>query len=288
MKTAVCILNYNDAASAINLAERVRVFKNVDSVIIVDNASTDGSELVLSEYARGIDEGPAKVLFKVNPRNGGYGYGNNSGVRISKEEGCECTLIANPDTRFTEEVLDKLIAAASGENVAVAGAIMEGKPLTDCAWPLLSFKEEAYFAGPVLKRVHKKTVLYPESLFDDLPQKVGAVHGSLLLVRNEDFLKAGGFDEDFFLFCEEKVLGQKMSMIGKDVVLTDAVYSHAGSETMKKAGLSAVGRQKERQKSERLYMEKYLHATKPQMFSFRLLQGFVLIETFFASVFRLI
>lgn len=288
MKLAVCILNYNDATSAINLVERVRMFKNVDTVIIVDNASADGSELVLREYATEVRPDGAPVIFKANPRNGGYGYGNNSGVKLSKETGCDYTLIANPDTVFTEETVDTLIDAIEKENVAAAGAVMEGKPLTDSAWPLLPFKEEAYFAGPVLKRVHKKSVLYPESLFNNLPQKVGAVHGSLLLVKNEDFLKVGGFDEDFFLFCEEKVLGQKMSMIGKDIVLTGAGYSHSGSETMKKIGLSAVGRQKERQKSERLYMKKYLNATDSQMFSFRILQGIVLIETTIAALLHLI
>ena len=284
MKTAVCILNYNDAGAALSLAERVRAFKNVDTVVLIDNASADGSELVLSEYAKDREN----VVFQRNPVNGGYGYGNNSGVRLSAEAGCEYTLIANPDTVFSEETVEKLKAALSDEGTAVSGAVMEGKPLTDCAWPLLSFKEEAYFAGPVLKRVHRKSVLYPESFFKSLPRKVGAVHGSLLMVRNSDFLKAGGFDEEFFLFCEEKVLGHRMSMIGKSVVLTDAHYSHAGSSTMKKAGLSAAARQKERQRSERIYMKKYLKADTFRMTVFRLLQAAVLTETYAAALLHLI
>lgn len=285
MKTAVCILNYNDASSAIELAERVRAFKNADAVIIIDNASVDGSGLVLKEYASGTG---GRVIFKETEKNGGYGYGNNRGVMISEAEGCDFTLIANPDTVFTEDTLRGMLDALTCGSTAACGAVMEGKPLTDCAWPLLPVKEEMYFAGPVLKRLFRKRVLYPEEYFDKLPQKSGAVHGSLLLVRNKDFLEAGGFDEEFFLFCEEKVLGQRLSMLGKDTVLIDAVYSHKGSETMKKAGLSAVGRQRERQRSERLYMKKYLHADRRQMFLFRILQGAVITETVIASLLHLI
>lgn len=295
MKTAVCILNYNDASSAIRLAEKVRAFENIGAVIIVDNASTDESSLVLSEYARQENGSAAAteghkvpVIFSETSHNGGYGFGNNHGVRLSEKYGFDSTLIANPDTAFSEETLEKLQSALSDKNVSAAGAIMEGRPLTDCAWPLLPVREEAYFAGPVLKRLHKKSVLYPEEYFRTLPQKAGAVHGSLMLVRNDDFLKAGGFDEEFFLFCEEKVLGQRLSMAGKSIVLTDAVYSHAGSETMKKAGLSAVGRQRERQRSERLYMKKYLHADAFRMFLFRMLQTAVLLETAAAALLHLI
>jgi len=162
---------------------------------------------------------------------------------------------------------------------------MEGKKKTDCAWPLLSFAGELAFAGPLTKRIFKKKVLYPEQYFESLPREAGAVHGSLFLMKTEDFIKAGGFDEAMFLFCEEKTLGHRIAKTGKKIILTDAVYGHAGSGTIKKAGMGAVERQKARQKSERIFYRRYLHAGALRMTAVYIEQFIVLCETAAAGVF---
>jgi len=299
-KTAVILLNYNDGAAAVKAAERIRAFKNIDAIILADNASTDDSAEVLRAYTGDCppsllfgeggtvpeflsgEDGTVPVKLLLNPRNGGYGYGNNRGVEEAVKRGCDYALIANPDAVFTEETVEKLKGALQNGNAA-AGALMEGKKKTDCAWPLLSFAGELAFAGPLTKRIFRKKVLYPEEYFASLPREAGAVHGSLFLVRTEDFVKAGGFDEEMFLFCEEKTLGKRLEAIGKKIVLTDAVYGHAGSETLKKTGMSAVKRQKARQKSERIYYRKYLGAGPVRMFAVSIEQLAVLLETMIAG-----
>ena len=268
--TALILLNYNDPVSTLKAAERVRGFQKIDRVILVDNASTDDSVREFTGY-------DAELV--VNKRNGGYGYGNNAGVKRAAELGCDIAIIANPDAVFTEDAVDIILTALSGADVAAAGALMKGKPASDSSWPLLSLRDEVLFACPILKRVFRNRVSYPKEFFRGLPKPVGAVHGSLFAVKTAEFLSAGGFDERFFLFCEEKVLGQRLQKLGKQVVLTHAVYDHTGSESMKHGGLSMVRRQKERQKSERLYYRQYLGATPLQMIGIRLLQLVVLAET---------
>ena len=291
-KTAVVLLNYNDGAAAAQAAERIRRFKNIDTIILADNASTDESPTLLSWYVRTAKTAPAEagaasaeVIFLPNSSNGGYGWGNNRGVEEAAKRDCAYVLVANPDAVFTEETLEKLQAALTQEDTAAAGALMEGRKHTDCAWPLLPFWKELAFAGPLTKRIFKKSVSYPDTYFASLPQEAGAVHGSLFLIKTEDFLKAGGFDEGMFLFCEEKALGQRIAKIGKKIVLIDAVYGHAGSETLKKTGMGAVKRQKLRQRSERYYYKNYLHAGTFQMAVARIEQFFVLLETAVAVLF---
>lgn len=270
MKTALILLNYNDSEAVKKALERVQGFSSIDRVIIVDNASEESSRKELERVS-------GTVIW--NDKNGGYGYGNNRGVQAAAEAGCELSLIANPDAVFTEETVEHLVSAFADTEVAAAGALMEGKPARDCAFPLLGFKDELLFSGPVLKRIFRRRVQYPASFFRALPKEVGAVHGSLLMVRNRDFLSVGGFDERFFLFCEEKVLGKKFRDAGKRTVLTKAVYSHAGSETMKKNGFRMVDRQRIRQDSEILYYKEYLHASKSGILAAKMLQAVVMLET---------
>lgn len=281
-KIAAVILNYNDAQASVRAAGRIRGFRNIDRIILADNASTDDSRKTLEAYARSLEKNGSpdeKLRLVFNDKNGGYGYGNNRGVYAAEKEGCDTVLIANPDAVFSEKTVDKMAAALEDGTVAASGALIRGARYTDCAWPLLPFTGELAYAGPLTKRVFRRKISYPRAFFRMLPAPVGAVHGSLVLVKTEDFRQAGGFDEKVFLYCEEKILGRRLAMTGKKTVLTDAVYSHAGSETLRKDGMDAVQRQKLRQESERYYYRTYLQAGPAEMLLARMQQGIVLLET---------
>ncbi len=59
-------------------------------VIVVDNASTDGSvEALRAEY-------PSMQILR-NERNVGYAAGANCGIRVALEQGAEYVLVSNSD-----------------------------------------------------------------------------------------------------------------------------------------------------------------------------------------------
>jgi len=286
-KIAAILLNYNDARQTVQSAKRLIDMPIIDKVILVDNASTDGSLSLLRGFAAA-HQNPDRLILIENQKNGGYGTGNNSGVKAAAAQGCELALILNPDVIVEEAVVRKLADALKDPDIAAAGARMLSSKAGDCAWPLLDFDQELLFNGPVTKRLFRSQVGYPKRLFH-LPEiPVGAVHGSLLMVKIPDFLKAGGFDEQLFLFMEEKALGQRLARLGKKTVLTDGFYQHAGSGTMKKQGMDAVKRQKLRQESERIYYKKYLNAKPQQMMLVKMQQALVLFETKLAAKMKLL
>ena len=271
MKTALVLLNYNDPDAALRAVKRAEKISAIDKIFVVDNASTDGSAEKLSK-----ESGFVLVL---NEKNGGYGFGNNRGIEKCAQEGFDKAIIANPDTVFSQEAVIMLLDALNKENTAAAGAVMTGRAAQESAFPLLSFWDELMFSGPVLKRIFKSRVSYPDAFFEKLPAFCGAVHGSFFAVNTKDFLLAGGFDERFFLFCEEKVLGQRIKAAGKNIVLTGACYAHEGSASMKNTGMDLYRRETERQKSERLYYKYYLAAGPVKMCAVRIIQAIVGLET---------
>ncbi|MBR6849385.1 MAG: hypothetical protein IKM88_04020, partial [Lachnospiraceae bacterium] len=118
MSLAAVILNYNDAQTTIDAASRVGGFSCVDHVVIVDNASSDESAVRITETFdlelsglestsqageisglwKSANEADFPVTLIRTVRNGGYGYGNNLGVRYAHEQvHAEEVLIANPD-----------------------------------------------------------------------------------------------------------------------------------------------------------------------------------------------
>ena len=319
IKTALILLNYNDVPSLLSALERGLSLTGVDLCVAVDNGSTDGSLRKILDMANAradakpADAGAASENVSIREvyyddrlcvvetgKNGGYGFGNNAGVRAAGEHGCGLALIANPDVVFDEKTVEALKDAMEDPGVLAAGAVMEGMTPEECAWPLKGFREELFASGPVSRRLYKKDIYYAPSDFSDdfrkalsgkntesaprpKPVSVGAVHGSLVMVRTKEFLDMGGFDEEMFLFGEERVLGRKIAAAGGKVVLVPARYRHAGSGTMKKIGLDSVKREKERLKSEAYYFEKYLGADAEEMRRARRFQKVVLWETKIAA-----
>ena len=52
-KIGFVIVNYNDAKTTIRLLNQLKEFKNIDSIVVVDNNSTDNSFVQLKEQENG-------------------------------------------------------------------------------------------------------------------------------------------------------------------------------------------------------------------------------------------
>lgn len=307
MKVAAVILNYNDGDETIEAVQRLKDFESIDTVIVVDNASTDDSaeriRARLKEMNRALMETDDeddddsiyhRYMLVKSEKNGGYGCGNNQGVQYAYEiVGAELVLIANPDAVFSEEIVTGMITCFEREHeAAVVGALMAHDrnhvSYQDCmrsAWPLRSVLGELLNSGPLTRRIFRRWLNYDASHFiGHSAVEVDVVHGSLLMVDADRFLAIGGFDENMFLYEEENVLGWKLRENGsKTLLLLNGSYRHDGSVSITGAGHKAVAREKLRQQSERYYYRRYLEASVPMMGFVRLFQAVVLFETWAAE-----
>lgn len=215
------ILNYNDAPTTISLVERIKDYSLLDYIVIVDNCSTDDSWEQLLHYKND------KIHVIQSPRNGGYGFGNNVGLKYSADVlKTDYSIIANPDVFFDEDCVRKfLLTLQEDSSVAVVSARQSNSP--DCAWKNCSTLQYV-LATSLFFEVWLKIRCYPSKYFKNKKfAEVFAVPGSLLLVDTKKMLQYGMYDEDFFLYYEEPVLAQKFANAGlKTVLRLDCSYVH--------------------------------------------------------------
>lgn len=278
MKINCVIVNYNDADTTKKLVEQIHGYEILFQIVIVDNASTDDSLKRLKELQ---DE---KVVVLEAKSNGGYGAGNNLGVKYSFQiNQATHVLIANPDTFFTEGCIQNMSRAFyKSPEVGVVAATMEdaiyGRQSN--GWPLRGFYRELLSMGPICRRVLRQWLEYPEHYFEGKTAVyVDAVHGSMLMVDGAVFMDCGGYDEGLFLYQEEAVLAWKMKSKGyRTVLLLKCSYQHEHSVSITRSLKSYLARQQQRHDSTMYYFKHYLRINWIQEWITGVWFGILLLE----------
>jgi len=108
--TSIVIVNYNSGPFLLHAVESVRKFTADYELIVVDNASIDGSVGHLSDFH--------DVSIVRLSRNQGFSKANNVGIRMARGR---YVVLLNSDTRVEQRWLEKLIEAA--EAVAEVGIV---------------------------------------------------------------------------------------------------------------------------------------------------------------------
>lgn len=262
MKIACVVLNYNDAETVEKLLGRIRGYRCFGKIVVVDNASADDS---LSRLRQWEDE---KIVVIEAEKNGGYGAGNNLGIRYAAEcWGATHVVIANPDVSFEEDCVRGLAKVFRRHPETGAAAVrMEGEkegPSLN-AWRLHGFWGELLFMDPLGRRLLGRRLAYPPSYFRGKKAVfVDVVHGSMLMVSAEAFWKCGGYDEGIFLYQEEAALGRRLRESGfRTVFLLTESYRHEHAASISKTWKDEIARQRLREDSVLYYMKHYL-AVRP-------------------------
>ena len=160
-KISWIVLNYNDARTTCGLVEELLGINCLDSVVVVDNCSTDDSWVQLSGLAR--PDGRVGLIRA--EQNGGYGWGNQIGVDWAVDRlGADYVIVANPDIHVSEECILRVKEALDRtERCALASALVEspeGKPLFSY-WMLLPLWKDLLDTGLVTRRLFARWLNVP-------------------------------------------------------------------------------------------------------------------------------
>jgi GT2 family glycosyltransferase len=182
-------------------------------VVVVDNASTDGSiAAVRSRF-------PGATVLPLD-RNAGFGAANNAGLR---ESIAALVLFLNSDTIVPAGAIDTLAARLEARGVVAAGPKLvdaQGRPeisygamLTPWSelrqrWRVRTASSSADFAQWLAGRWVARE------------REVDWVSGACLLARRQPVVDAGGFDERFFLYEEDVDLCAALRRRGGSILFT--------------------------------------------------------------------
>ena len=279
-RTACIILNYNDAETAISLLEIIKEFDCFEYIVVVDNMSKDNSYRKLKQYESN------KIHVILTDRNGGYGFGNNVGIRYCKESlKMDYCVIANPDVIFSHSFICALIKYMDKHNLcALVSGMQSGSGAS--AWRETSVFGDVIFNCMLLNKIIKPRY-YPVEYYYRKECEVYAIPGCLFLARIEALYDIGLYDEEFFLFEEEKVIAKKLkNRKWKSVILTDYTYIHNHSVSIKKS-IRRLGQGKRLVlQSNELYLKKYCGVKGFAMQGIKVFYFFCVLESIIYSLYR--
>jgi N-acetylglucosaminyl-diphospho-decaprenol L-rhamnosyltransferase len=228
------VVSYRSGATLRGCVESLAEVPGV-RVTVVDNASPDDSLATIADL-------PLDVVR--SPRNGGFSYGCNLGAARGQ---APLLLFLNPDARIDASALDALREAL----LAQPSAALVGPRILDedgaLAWSQRRFpRRRSTFAQALF--LHR---LWPlASWTDELIRDPGVyerpgtpdwVSGACMLVRRAAFTDIGGFDEGFFLYCEDTDLCKRIWDLGFDVRYEPlATARHHGGHSAPRSGLLPV------------------------------------------------
>lgn len=207
------------------------------ALVVVDNDSGDGSfeKLSAAVAARGWDRGPQQVRVLQSGRNGGFGAGNNFGIRAGLPDGSkpDYVYILNSDAFPAREAIRSLLDhLETHPATGFAGSYIhgpDGEPhRTAFRFPSIPGEFEAQVRfGPVSKLLRRWIVAQP---LPTVTSRVDWLAGASMMMRQGVLDQIGLFDETFFLYYEETDLCRRAALAGwpTDYVVESRV-AHIGS-----------------------------------------------------------
>lgn len=261
---AIILVNYNGWAHTIECLESLLRSDQQDySIIVVDNASTDGSVAQIQAWADGLvdawvsPENPhrskvcppvakplklrvvddqfrdiagsmadGRIVLVQSSNNRGFGAGNNLGMTcaLSLDLGPEFFWLLNNDTVVGSEAV---------------GAILDSLTDRRCLWGtwLMEYADPEVIqviGGYRLTRFSKRGV--PCLSIEEI-HRLDYIHGASMILPLAFFREAGGFDEAIFMYYEDpdiclsaKKKGYSLGVLKASVFHKGGVSSHSSKQ----------------------------------------------------------
>lgn len=174
------------------------------SILLVDNASSDGSVELARQAYPGIE-----ILS--NPANYYFSRGNNEGLRLALGRDADYLFVLNNDTLIDPGCLSRL------------AEFMESRPEAGACQPLLCFMDRpdlAASAGIRLGIAGKAWDLAcgePAASLGDRPFQILGATGGAMLLRAEAVRRCGMFCEEFEMYFEDVDLSLRLREAGWEI-----------------------------------------------------------------------
>jgi len=231
VKISFITINYNSSAYTLGLITSIEQFTSLKyEIIVVDNASQKND---LIHLKNGIKNNSAIKLVQ-NNSNSGFSSGNMLGVTYASGE---YLFFINNDTKLLNDA-PAIVADYLDRNTDTALAtakIYDERGQFSSSYKLFPSLTKEIFGNSIARRLSKHS--FPSNKIKlKTPTLVEVVSGSCMFFRATDFITIGGFNKDFFLYCEEEDISKRVWNHGKKVVfIPEAEIFHQGGGSSTKS-----------------------------------------------------
>jgi hypothetical protein len=223
---SIIIVNWNTKDLLKNCLNSIyqTIHDLIFEVIVVDNASSDGStEMLEREFT--------SVIRIVNQENKGFGAANNQALAAMKGE---YALLLNTDAVLTPDAVNKLwnFCDKNEKAAIVCGQLLNAD----------GSKQNSIASFPSLLTLAANTSLleflfpgrYPSKRYEHtFPIEVDSAIGACMMIRKKALDETGAFDERYFFFFEETDLAYTMRLKGwKIYQVPDAFIYHLQGQSI--------------------------------------------------------
>jgi len=210
-KISIIFPSYNGEKFLCRNLDSIKQLSNLNEIelIIVDNNSKDSSKEIIKSYSKTLHI----KLVELN-NNVGFGKACNLGATYAKGE---FLFITNQDTLFLKNFFQELLNIykdyKKNQEIIISPAIVfEGNGIH-------------YFGA----KIHILGFSYTPNLGQKLPHKqivlkTQRISGGSLFIKNELFLKLGGFDNIYFMYYEDTDLSLRILREGIKMYTTSVPY----------------------------------------------------------------
>ena len=259
-------INYNSSEFTTKLLESITHFTQLNyEVIIVDNASQKED---LAKLKKSITE-YKNIKLVENKINSGFASGNMLGVNYASGEHLffinNDTVLLNDCASVMQSFLEK------NSKVALCTAkVNDEKGNFSSSYTIFPSLTKEILGNSIARKFNK----FPSNKIKlQEPTKVEVVSGACMFFRASSFREIGGFDTNFFLYCEEEDISKRVWLNNEEVYfLPDAtILHHSGGSTEKSLAI----------------LKEYYISYKHLIFKhFSLLESYILMFMLFIKLLR--
>ena len=200
-RLSIIIVTYHSEKDIYDCIDSVRSFTDIPceelEVIVVDNSPQCEPMFAKLRELYGND-----IILIHNTHNGGYGQGNNVGIRKAT---APVIMIMNPDVRLVQPVFRHCLEQfANQDNLVLYGFTQrqaDGSIGRSTSWISTI---HPYIAEPFRFVTGKMNLFFPKYMY---------VTGACFFLRKETFEQVGLFDEHIFMYGEEEDIHDRLLAI---------------------------------------------------------------------------
>lgn len=233
---SIILLNYNGAEDTIACLESLqKITYKTYKIIIVDNNSSDNSMLQLESYLKAhtanhftvfnsfdeaiqSEEKQKKVTLLQTGKNGGYGYGNNIGIKYALKKYADYILVLNNDTIVKSDFLEPMVLMCEEDkNIGIASGKIYFYDRPDTFW----FNGGKYI--PCTAKVEHSN--FNEKDVGQVPNEpITFISGCMWLIPKDIFSAVGLINEEYFMYIEDLEFCQRVLNKNYTLKICDSSY----------------------------------------------------------------